>query len=118
MGVLWTVCWWLKAPAGLDIGAHPFVRAAIASRQPVISNDLGNLQLEDPVSRALFAHGCRALAALPLVVAGEGVGCLLLMSAEAGLFDGDEMRLLEHPQVFRDIVLRKLERRGEVVHPA
>ena len=82
-------------PTGVEIGAHPFVAAAVTSREPVVSNELRNAQLKDPVSRSLLAHGCRALAALPLVVAGEGVGCLLLVSAEAGMFDGTEMRLLE-----------------------
>jgi diguanylate cyclase (GGDEF)-like protein len=81
--------------ARLEIGAHPFVTAAIASRHPEVSNDLASAGPKDPVSRGLLGHGCRALAALPLVLGGEGVGCLLLMSAEAGVFDAAEMRLLE-----------------------
>jgi diguanylate cyclase (GGDEF)-like protein len=84
------------ASAGsLDVGAHPLVVAAIASKQPAVANDLADAELTDPLSRALVANGSRALAALPLVVAGEGVGCLVLLSAEARVFDRAEMRLLE-----------------------
>ncbi|MGO9803009.1 MAG: EAL domain-containing protein [Steroidobacteraceae bacterium] len=79
----------------LDIGAHPFVDTALRTRQPVVCNDLAAARLTDALSRALEQHGCRALAALPLIVAGEGVGCLLLMSAEAEVFDRAEMHLLE-----------------------
>lgn len=84
------------APAGgLDVGAHPFVAAAIATKQPVVANDLASAELTDSPSRTLLANGSRALAALPLIVAGQAVGCLVLLSAEARVFDGEEMRLLE-----------------------
>jgi len=78
-----------------DVAAHPYVAAALHTRQPAVSNDLATSGLQDPVSLALQARGCRALAALPLIVGGQGVGCLLLVAAEAGVFDHAEMRLLE-----------------------
>jgi diguanylate cyclase (GGDEF)-like protein len=84
------------APTGRpDVGAHPIVAAAIASKQPAVTNDLSSAEFADSLSRILLANGCRALAALPLIVAGEAVGCLVLLSAEARVFDGTEMRLLE-----------------------
>jgi diguanylate cyclase (GGDEF)-like protein/PAS domain S-box-containing protein len=79
----------------IEIGAHRFVAGAIAAKQPVAANDLASAGSLDPLTRTLLAHGCRALAALPLIVAGESVGCLVLMSAESGVFDGAELRLLE-----------------------
>jgi diguanylate cyclase (GGDEF)-like protein len=83
------------AAGSLDVGAHPFVAAAVASREPAVANDLSSAELTDSLSRALLANGSRALAALPLTVAGQAVGCLVLLSAEAGVFDGAELRLLE-----------------------
>ena len=77
------------------VGAHPFVAAAIASKQPVVADDLAHAGLTDPLTRVLLANDSRALAALPLIVAGEAVGCLMLLSAEARVFDRAEMRLLE-----------------------
>jgi diguanylate cyclase (GGDEF)-like protein len=82
-------------PERIEIGAHRFVAGAIAAKQPVVANDLAGAGSLDPLTRSLLAHGCLALAALPLIVAGEPVGCLALMSAETVVFDGAEMRLLE-----------------------
>jgi diguanylate cyclase (GGDEF)-like protein len=78
-----------------DLGTHPFVATALASKQPVVANDLASAEVTDPMSRTLLASGCRSLAALPLIVAGEAVGCLVLLAGEARIFDGAEMQLLE-----------------------
>jgi diguanylate cyclase (GGDEF)-like protein len=81
--------------SSLDVGAHPLVAAAIASKQPAVADDLSSAELTDSLSRTLLANGVRGLAALPLIVAGEAVGCLVLLSAEARIFDAAELRLLE-----------------------
>ncbi len=41
-----------------------------------------------------LARGCRSLAMLPLVVAGQGKGVLVLCARETGYFDDEEMKLL------------------------
>jgi diguanylate cyclase (GGDEF)-like protein len=106
-------CGLVKAPAGItqaaaagklpdegdgggawNIGEHPLVAAALQAGQPVVSNDLGGADASDPLSQAMLADGCRALAALPLVVGGTAVGCLVLLSSDAGVFDEPEMVLL------------------------
>jgi diguanylate cyclase (GGDEF)-like protein len=78
-----------------DPGTHPLVVTALRTREPAVANELRKAGLADPLSAALLAEGCQALCAVPLIVGGEGVGCLLLMSAEADVFDRTEMRLLE-----------------------
>jgi diguanylate cyclase len=80
--------------ADSDMGEQPFVVAAMQTRQPAVCNDLEAADLNDPLSCAMVAGGCRALAALPLLVGEAAVGCLVLISAEAGVFDDAEMRLL------------------------
>ncbi|MDE2136013.1 MAG: diguanylate cyclase [Gammaproteobacteria bacterium] len=79
----------------LDLTEYPLLAQVIGSRQSAVFNELAGEVLGYPLARTFHAHGARALAALPLVVAGEGVGCLLLVSDEAGIFDRAEMRLLE-----------------------
>jgi diguanylate cyclase (GGDEF)-like protein len=79
----------------LDVGAHPLVAAASASKLPAVADDLSSAELTDSLSLALLANGVRGLAALPLIVSGESVGCLVLLSADARTFDRAEMRLLE-----------------------
>jgi GAF domain-containing protein len=66
---------------------------AIHTRRPSICNDL-----TDPDSRVscraeLLTRGYRAVAALPLFLAGRPVGCLALMSQQQGVFDDTELRL-------------------------
>jgi diguanylate cyclase (GGDEF)-like protein/PAS domain S-box-containing protein len=69
------------------------VRRAVRQKQPVIINDIeGDRKFrlrEDALKR-----GFRSAAVLPLVVAGEIIGVLGLFSAEAQVFDGEEMKLL------------------------
>jgi diguanylate cyclase len=70
------------------------VTAALRSRKAEICN---NLQSEDVNLRcrdALVGLGFRGLGIFPLVIAGEAVGCLVLMTEEIGLFDAAETRLL------------------------
>jgi len=79
----------------IDLKEYPIIAQAIRTRAPVVLNELAEQSSQYPLAQALAAHGARALAALPLVVAGEGVGCLLLASAEPAVFDRAEMRLLD-----------------------
>jgi diguanylate cyclase (GGDEF)-like protein/PAS domain S-box-containing protein len=80
--------------AAVNIAEHPLVLAAMRSRQPMVCNDLGHAHVSDALSCNLLAGGCRALAALPLVIEESSVGCLVLAAAEPGVFDEAEMRLL------------------------
>jgi diguanylate cyclase (GGDEF)-like protein/PAS domain S-box-containing protein len=67
---------------------------ALRMQRPVIYNDLQRegAALEDRT--ALLSQGIRGLAVLPLVIGGSSVGCLFLMTPEAGLFDAEETALL------------------------
>jgi len=65
----------------------------ISERRPEVSNDIS----QDPrVLRQDEASstGTRSLAALPLMLAGEVTGVLVLNAGEIGFFDAEEMKLL------------------------
>ena len=88
---------------------------ALRDRSPIVSNDL----LSD--ERAAFRkesteRGYRAVAMIPLIVAGEAFGVLGLHAAEAGFFDQDEMKLLL--ELASDIAfgLKHLEQEEKVRH--
>jgi CheY-like chemotaxis protein/GAF domain-containing protein len=92
-----------ELPAGGDdardgarnIGQHSLVAAAMQSLRPAVCNNLGGPEVTDPLSRALFARGCRALAAVPLLMGGSAaVGCLVLIASEVAVFDDAEVVLL------------------------
>lgn len=67
---------------------------ALRTRKPVVVNDIA---MDSGVMRKALhlEHGFRALVALPLLVEEEAFGVLKLYSAEAGIFDDEEVRLLE-----------------------
>ena len=82
----------LRIGDGGPEGSGPPVRA-VRQKTPVISNDVES----DPRISLKSEHrkrGVVSLAALPLLVAGEAVGVLVLHSPESGFFDAEEMRLL------------------------
>ncbi len=79
----------------LDLAEYPLLARVIGSRQSAVFNELAGEALQYPLPRAFHAQGARGLTALPLIVAGEGVGCMLLVSDEPGVFDRAEIRLLE-----------------------
>jgi diguanylate cyclase (GGDEF)-like protein len=61
--------------------------------EPLVFNDVRS----DPsvfLKSELVASGSRAIVWLPLVVAGELTGVLVLHAGESGFFDADEMKLL------------------------
>jgi diguanylate cyclase len=76
---------------GAQALANP-IGDALRSKQPIICNELQG-SLED-LSAALLANGYRSLVALPLIIAGNAVGCIVLVAREGGFFNDDEMRLL------------------------
>src|SRR5262249_32433702 len=68
---------------------------AIRSRTPVVLNDL---RTEPSLARLLDeagVSGLRAEACFPIVVAGRSVGVLTLLAGETGVFDEEEVKLLE-----------------------
>jgi diguanylate cyclase (GGDEF)-like protein/PAS domain S-box-containing protein len=66
---------------------------AIRSARPVISNDIeGDPRIR--LKNEMLAAGLRSVIALPLLVAGEAVGTLTLVAADAGFFDEQEVKLL------------------------
>jgi diguanylate cyclase (GGDEF)-like protein/PAS domain S-box-containing protein len=70
------------------------VESAIRHKKIVVSNDLANDSLAILKEEAL-ARGFRSLIAMPLMVADEVVGVLVLYAAETGVFDQDEIKLLK-----------------------
>ncbi len=66
---------------------------AIATALPVVVNDIQ--QDQGVLNKAhAVSTGSRAIAALPLILAGEVKGILVLHAGDAGFFDAPEMRLL------------------------
>ena len=69
------------------------VSKAMIARHPVVSNDIA----ADPHvfdKESAIAKGSRAIAALPLIAAGEIAAVLVLHASEVDFFDADEMKLL------------------------
>jgi diguanylate cyclase (GGDEF)-like protein/PAS domain S-box-containing protein len=82
-------------PKGLGdpAGTGSVIAQAIESGRPVVSDDIA----QDPrimLQGEAAALGLRALAVLPLIVAGEAAGVLQLCADETGFFDEEEMKLL------------------------
>jgi diguanylate cyclase (GGDEF)-like protein/PAS domain S-box-containing protein len=76
---------------GGDAGA---VGAAIREKTMIVANDIE----ADPhfvFKRDALARGYRSMIAMPLLVADEAVGVLVLYAEEAGFFDREELKLLK-----------------------
>jgi len=76
---------------GGDAGA---VGAAIREKTMIVANDIE----ADPhfvFKRDALARGFRSMIAMPLLVADEAVGVLVLYSEETGFFDHEELKLLK-----------------------
>jgi diguanylate cyclase (GGDEF)-like protein/PAS domain S-box-containing protein len=99
----------LAASAGADaellIGIHTalasdensagtMVARAIATKKPVLSNDLER-DRHLRMSARLAESGVRSMVSLPLIVSGEAVGALALFAGESEFFHAEEMHLLE-----------------------
>jgi diguanylate cyclase (GGDEF)-like protein/PAS domain S-box-containing protein len=81
-----------------SIGEGPttpsLIGAAIASQQPQICNDIDSDPLTESCRPDLRAHGYQAIVALPLAIAANPAGCLVLATTERSFFDAREMNLL------------------------
>ncbi|HEY0745681.1 MAG TPA: EAL domain-containing protein [Steroidobacteraceae bacterium] len=82
-----------SALASLQEGPGP-VGSAIRHKRIVVSNDLANDALAVLKEEAL-ARGFRSQIVMPLMVADQVVGVLVLYAAETGVFDQDEIKLLK-----------------------
>ena len=100
-----------------DDGGPSLGMRAIRSRRPVVSNDIANDKELRHGAQAL-ARGFRSVVGLPLVVAGEVEGILLLYSSAPGFFDDEEMRLLEELAGDISFGLEHIEKEREVHHLA
>jgi diguanylate cyclase (GGDEF)-like protein/PAS domain S-box-containing protein len=70
------------------------VGAAIREKTMIVTNDIE----ADPhfvFKRDALARGYRSMIAMPLLVAGEPVGVLVLYAEETGFFDHEELKLLK-----------------------
>ncbi|HEX5683109.1 MAG TPA: EAL domain-containing protein [Ideonella sp.] len=77
------------------LGGNQPASRAVRSKLPVVLNDL---RADPLLARTLDdagATGLRAAACLPLVVADRSVGVLTLLADETGVFDNDEVKLLQ-----------------------
>ncbi len=77
----------------VELARNTMMAQAILEKSPVVANDSES----DP--RVVLGHlysdaGVRAIAVLPLIVAGEPVGVLALYASEPQFFHDEEMRLL------------------------
>jgi len=70
------------------------VQAALASQLPAISEDIHTDPRVEAYRPEIIGRGYQSIAALPLVVDGKSVGCLVLAAAEKGFFNEGELRLL------------------------
>lgn len=81
--------------AVLEWGGESISRAgqAVRERKPQVINDFGDGQMLS--NEEMEARGIHSFAGIPLVVEGEAIGVFALYGEEVGLFDEEEMRLLE-----------------------
>ncbi len=85
----------LAAPVGYrhPIDAEPDIKQAVVTRQPVLSGP-GNLAAVPSRYRKMVA-GMRHTAALPLLLAGEVVGLLVLSRRHDPAFDSEDVAMLQ-----------------------
>lgn len=89
-------CAWAgdSSELALMIPTTSLVAAAMQARHPRVFHDCLNEPLLAPLHSEIGALGYQSIIALPLVVEGEPVGCLVLATHEHGFFDAQELRLL------------------------
>jgi diguanylate cyclase (GGDEF)-like protein len=69
-------------------------KQAVASCEPRVAADIADRAVDIRYRDRLIEQGCRGLAALPLNVEGQCVGCLFLFATHEGAFDAAEIRVL------------------------
>jgi diguanylate cyclase (GGDEF)-like protein len=78
-----------------DAGAgNSLVREVMKFRSLKICDDLANDSLLTPYRSEITTRGYQSIIALPLLISGKSLGCLILATAEQGFFNADEVRLL------------------------
>jgi diguanylate cyclase (GGDEF)-like protein/PAS domain S-box-containing protein len=78
----------------MPVDLNDFLSTAVQRQGPTICNDLDAEHGLRSIRRELIERGLLSLVALPLVVHGSNVGCLVLGTAFRGAFDEAEMQLL------------------------
>ncbi len=73
---------------------NDIVSQALASKAPVVCNDLHAPPLPIVDADELLRAGFRALAVLPLVIGNANAGCMMLVTRTPEFFDAEELRLL------------------------
>lgn len=68
-----------------------FSATALKELRPVVVNDL---QAERTTQKDMTETGSRAVAVLPLIIDGQGVGVLSIHAEVSGFFDDEEMKVL------------------------
>jgi diguanylate cyclase (GGDEF)-like protein/PAS domain S-box-containing protein len=84
----------VRISIGPEAAEDTLVSVAMHSQRAEVRNDLEREASSSPYRAEMLARGCRAMAALPLVVEGRSVGCFVLATDERGFFDDAEVRLL------------------------
>ncbi len=79
---------------GPDAAADNLIQQALRTQRVAICNDLRDVNAQVPARSELVERGYRAMVALPLVIAGNPVGYITLISDKAEFFDDEEMGLL------------------------
>jgi diguanylate cyclase (GGDEF)-like protein/PAS domain S-box-containing protein len=67
---------------------------ALRTQTPQVCNDLSVEDAKSLYRREFVARGYRSMVALPLIVAGQVIGCFVLLTDAVAYFDEEEMRLL------------------------
>src|SRR5882762_2822956 len=84
---------------------------AIRSGEPAVVNDLADdLQASTQQRSMIVDSGCRAVAALPLLVDGTVVGVISLFSGQSGVFDEAEVAVLQELTANLGFALQYLEK--------
>ena len=78
-----------EAPGGRGMAGR-----AIRGKQAVVSNDIST-DATPASSTEKLARGFRSMVVLPLMVGGEAIGIFVLYAVQPGVFNAEEMRLLE-----------------------
>ena len=78
-----------------DAGSESLAQQAILSGAPRIENDLAAEPDPSAHQQVWLAHGCAAVAALPLTVDGTPVGAMTLFSVQRNVFDPVELDVLQ-----------------------
>jgi PAS domain S-box-containing protein/diguanylate cyclase (GGDEF)-like protein len=83
----------LTSRANTD-GNCPLIAQALTEAKPVICNDIASDERMAALRSEALSRGYLSVVVLPLILEGKPVGVFVLYAAETGVFDEEEMRLL------------------------